>query len=856
MIPSNVKITPMLRQYMSWKERYPDCLLLFRMGDFYELFFDDAKIASEVLDITLTSRDPEKKIPMAGVPFHSIGPYLSRIVKAGHKAAICEQVSEPDGKQLVDRKVTRIVTPGTYLSDDDNDDARLASLQPVYDRKCYALSLLSVCTGTLRAGAMNEKQARDILLSFSPHEILVPSGCIPSFLDEDLPGSIVIERAKDEFKGSYGTRRLMRLWGVSSLRGFGIQDGSPEAGSASVSLQYLEETQFSRAGYVRGITPLMTRQELFLDLTTQKNLELTEGPGPSLLGTLNSCRSPMGKRTLRNWILSPLLDEGLIRERLEVVEYLVTDLDVLDKLRNLISNCADLERIVARLHLGRSNPRDIGAIRDTLRVLPDLKENLVNSVMAKWITGIHILKDLGELLDLSLEEDLPRSLHQGRLIRDGYDKYLDNWRKISENSEEWLENYLENERGSTGIPRLKAGYNKVFGYYLEVSRSFLSQVPERYSRKQTLVSSERYITPELKSFEEKKLKAEEESKARELELYTDILERVMEFSRELQETGKSISELDVLGSFARLSWERQYTRPDFDSSGDLVISGGRHPVIEVAFPEEPFVPNDIKLNRKGKRLALITGPNMAGKSTYLRTAALVAIMAQIGCFVPAEKCLLTPLDRIFTRIGARDDLARGNSTFMVEMLETANILHNVTDNSLVILDEIGRGTSTYDGMSIAWSVLEYLHDHCGCSPKVLFATHYHELIQLEEKLPKLFNLSMAVEESSTGVVFLHQVVPRPSDRSYGVEVARLAGIPERVVRRSADLLCRFEQTKDISKPAPKGDSSGQLVIFSVEKEAIMEELAALDPDNLTPFQALEILYRLREKSLSLRDGSI
>lgn len=848
MIPSNVKITPMLKQYMTWKERYPDCLLLFRMGDFYELFFEDARIASEILDIALTSRDSEKKVPMAGVPYHAVGSYLDRLVRAGYKAAICEQVSEPDGKQLVEREVIRIVTPGTHLSDEESDDPRLAAAQALPGKGSLAIALLSVGTGIFKAGTLKEEEARDILMSFYPNEILIPKGTGSGFLQNDLPRTVFVERPIDEFKGFTGTRRLCSLWDIASLQGYGIEDGSPETGCASVALQYLEETQFSKANYIRQLAPLLGKENLFLDRATQNNLEISGDDVFSLVRTLSACKTPMGKRTLKRWLTTPLIDMRTINSRLDFVEALIADLARMDKIRQDLSFCSDLERVVARINLGRNNPRDLGAIRDTLKILPELAKELGHSSMAKWKNRIHLLEELKGLLDSALEDDLPKNLSQGMVIKKGYDATLDSWRKISENANEWLDDYLEKQRSITGISRLKAGFTKVFGYYLEVSNSSLARVPENYIRKQTLVSSERFITPELKIFEEKVLRAEDESRKREQELHSWIVEQTLAHTTSLQETGLTVSEIDVLASFARLSWERGYSRPAFVDGGDLVIEQARHPVLEIAFPEKPFVPNDIVLRRNGKRIALITGPNMAGKSTYLRSAALIVIMAQTGCFVPADSCLLSPVDRIFTRIGARDDLTRGNSTFMVEMLETANILHNVTDNSLVILDEIGRGTSTYDGMSIAWAVLEYLHDHCNVLPKVMFATHYHELIQLEDRLTQLANLSMEVEESAQGIRFLHKVVSRPSDRSYGVEVAKLAGIPERVVNRSAELLARFEEARNIDATLRKDTHPKQLVIFSVEKEAILEELANMEPDNLTPFQALEVLYRLRDQS--------
>ena len=849
-IPKNVKITPMLKQYMEWKEKYPDCLLFFRMGDFYELFFDDARKASEILDIALTSREPKKSIPMAGVPYHAVDSYLARLVKAGYRVAICEQVSEPDGRTLVDRKVIRVVTPGTYLSDDEPSDARLAALLP--SGESMAVALLSVGTGELEAGMLSLQDTVGAVKAFDPHELLVYGEADYSSIFPEFPDATVVEREKDDFSIVNGVSLLCRLWNVNTLSGFGIDDDDPSVGCANAAVKYLQETQFSALGYIQGIKPLLSKGRMYLDVTTQNNLELCSGQGHSLYGLLNKCRTPMGRRVLKDWILHPLLDIEMIRTRQDAISVMIDDHQLLENMRAALAGCRDMERAVARLSLGTGNPKDLGAIKDTLEQLPGISEYCGDACLKFW--GRHIA-DLGSLyleLQRALAEDLPRNLlSSGSVIRSDYDETLDYWRDLSSNGNKWLDDFLEQERERTGIQKLKVGYNKIFGYYIEISKANHEKVPENYIRRQTLVGSERYVTTGLKEFEDKMLLASQKSRERESELYRKLVDMVIGRSFDIQNSGRALADLDVLASLAQTAWERSYVRPDVYESGDLEIRGGRHPVIEQVYPEIPFVPNDIELSAPQRKIAILTGPNMAGKSTYLRMCALMVIMAQIGSYLPCERARIPLTDRIFTRIGARDELSRGNSTFMVEMVETANILRNVTGRSLVVLDEIGRGTSTYDGMSIAWAVIEYLDSHCSPTPNVLFATHYHELTCLSERLESVFNLSMAVQETSSGITFLHQVIEEPSNRSYGVEVAKLAGIPGPVINRAMELLDRFEARSDLpareEKAEHRREPHKQLDLFSVETEAVIEELRNLDPDNVTPIQALEILYRLKGK---------
>jgi DNA mismatch repair protein MutS len=847
-IPADVKITPMLKQYMEWKEKYPECLLFFRMGDFYELFFDDARTASQVLDIALTSRDPRKSIPMAGVPYHAVNAYLGRLVNAGYRVAICEQTSEPDGRTLVDREVVRIVTPGTFLSDDDPSDARLVSMYPVKDK--VALALLSVSTGNLEVGTLSIQDATGVLKAFAPHEFILSSKADKPSLISEFPDVTVVDRPNDDFNIVSGVRSLCNLWKVNTLSGFGVEDDDPAIGCANAAVQYLQETQFTAVRYIRGLRPLLQKSTLYLDITTQSNLELTGTHRHSLYTLLNRCRTPMGKRELRDWILHPLLDMEDISRRQDGIEYFIKNHSLLEELRSSLSSCRDMERCLARLSLGTGTPKDLASIRDTLVQLPLIRGYCEQEELSFWKQDLLEMDNLRKELVNALVEDPPRNLlSSAHVIRTGYDEELDHWRDLALNGKKWLDSYLEGEKERTGIQKLKAGYNKVFGYYLEISRSSREDVPDNYVRRQTLVGSERYVTEELKEFEDQMLESDQKSRSRENELYRALVDKVLQYASEIQLTGRSLSALDVLASLAQTAWERSYTRPSVLPEGELFIRGGRHPVIEQVYPEIPFVPNDVKLSIPDRKIAILTGPNMAGKSTYLRMTALMVIMAQMGSFLPCEEAVIPLTDRIFTRIGARDELARGNSTFMVEMVETANILRNVTDRSLVVLDEIGRGTSTYDGMSIAWAVIEYLHHHCSGAPRVLFATHYHELTCLADRLEGVFNLSMAVQEISSGITFLHQVIEEPSDRSYGVEVARLAGIPSPVISRSLELLERFESRDNgASLDRTVSDTQNrQLDLFSVETAAVIEELRNLDLDNITPLKALEILYRLKEK---------
>ncbi|MDR1377325.1 MAG: DNA mismatch repair protein MutS [Synergistaceae bacterium] len=855
-VPEGLKVTPWLAQYKKWKEEYPGALLLFRMGDFYECFFDDAREISSILEIALTSRDSEKSIPMAGVPHHALSMYLGRLIKAGRRVAICDQVGEANGKTIVERRVVRVVTPGTYVPEESENTGRLAAVSPANNgtsKNALAVALLSTETGRLEAGTLPVEEAAALVSAFDPGEILYPSNVKPEALPPSVRSFSLLPQPNELFKTSVAASRLKGVL-PAPLESYGISEDDPSVGPAWAMLDYLSSTQFSAVRHVLRMSPLKADDHMRLDEAALKNLDLmpeTAGPDNSLFSCLNRCRTPMGRRTLRDWLSRPLMDLGAIAKRQDYVGCLVSDPIVLDGLQDLLSSCRDVERSLSRLCLGTGTPRDLGNIRDTLRELPRLRAFSLTEPLAQVPRALPDLGVISEFLEGALEENLPRALGAGAVVRSAFHEELASWRSVSENGEAWLEDYLKKEREATGSSRLKAGYNKVFGYYLEIGRTGLETLPPHYERRQTLVNAERFVTPELREFQDKMDRSEGEIARIEAELLRDIIERVIAHGLDLQLLGRLLGLLDCVASLARVARERGYTKPAVNGSRSLEIRGGRHPVLETTLSESSFVPNDVTLDET--RIVILTGPNMAGKSTWLRMTALLSIMAQAGSWIPAESAALGLVDRVFTRIGARDDLVRGNSTFMVEMLETANILNNVTDRSLVILDEVGRGTATWDGMSIAWAVLEYLHhDGARAAPRVLFATHYHELTCLEERLTGVKNYSMAVAEGDQGILFLHQVTPRPADRSYGIEVARLAGLPKSVLRRAFELLELFEkegfERSSIPDPLPLTHLREQLTLFSPEADAVVEELADLDVDNLTPMRAMETLYKLREKS--------
>ena len=852
-IPSDIKITPWIEQFKTFKEQYPDALLLFRMGDFYEMFFEDARQAASVLDIALTARDPEKKIPMAGIPHHALNSYLPRLVKAGFRAAICEQIGEPNPKGLVERRVIRVVTPGTYLPEDEaGESAHLAAVWPVKGK--IAMALLSVNTGQLEAGTLNPRDAEAMLSAFAPGEVLYPSSVktLPEFLNAYNLRAVTPET----FKPENASGRLKSALHASRLEGFGINDGDLCAGPAWATLDYLTATQFSSLNDVLKLSPLLIKDRMSLDSAAQRNLELipeTSGGSVSLMSSIDRCRTNTGRRTLKDWLLRPLMDIKAISRRQNAIGVLVSSPGECAELQDCLAGTRDIERSLSRLALGTGSPVDLGAIRDTLRIIPRIKLITLDEPLRELRDSIPDMSDISTYLEEALEERLPRNFGAYPVIRSSFSRELATFRELSQKGDEWLAQYVERERVATKTPKLKSGFTNAYGYYLESGKSGLTIQPDYFRQSQTLVNAIRYTTPELKQFEARMRNSEAETARIEGELYRDVVANVLEHSRELQLTGRLLGMLDCTASAAEVARSRGYSCPTVDDSDVIAIKGGRHPVIENELKEAGFVPNDVNIDREG-RIIVLTGPNMAGKSTWLRMSALLVIMAQAGLWIPAESARIGLVDRVFTRIGARDDLVRGSSTFMVEMLETANILNNVTDRSMIILDEVGRGTATYDGMSIAWAVLEYLHG--ASKARVLFATHYHELTRLEERLEGVKNYSMTVAEGKEGIMFLHHVAPGAAGRSYGIEVARIAGLPDVVLRRAFELLGIFEKdglkVRDIPAPLPQVALKRQIMLLSPESDAIIEELAQLDTDNITPMEALKILHRLKEKSVNAR----
>lgn len=850
-LPVGIRMTPMLEQYVHWKDKYPDCLLFFRMGDFYEMFFEDAKTASAVLDITLTSRskDSENQIPMAGVPFHSVDSYLGRLVAAGYRVAICEQITEPDGRTLVERSVTRIVTPGTWLPENSDGDGKIAAC--LFEGKNLSVALLDSASGALRAGTFALEGGVSILSAFAPNEVLLRRGQLEQFRKScpSLTSCNTVERDKGDFSPPQASAWLCRKWNISSLSAMGLDDRDAAAGAAATAVKYLEETQFSKASHITAVTPILPRENLILDQNTQANLELIDQSTTSLFWVLNRCRTPMGKRMLKDWITSPLQDIAAIEARQDIVERLAGDPRLRARLGELLAGCRDMGKSLSRITLNMGSPSDMLVIKETLNFVPEIRALAAEEEALATLVPDCDTTELAALLMAAVADSVPRFLRDGGVIKGGFDAELDSWRSKAENSSSWLAAFEEAERARSGIKNLKAGVNKVFGYYIEIPKGNAGRAPMNYIRKQTLVNAERFITDELKAFEREMFSAESEMLAIEERIYAGLVEAVLAQAAAIQRTANFIAELDTLLSLGAVAAEQGYCRPQMDMSKDFVVKNARHPVVEVTLGKNPFTPNDFNFSdENGRRIAIITGPNMAGKSTYLRMAALIAVMAHMGSFIPAESAKIGLIDRVFTRIGARDELARGQSTFMVEMVETANILRHATDRSLIILDEVGRGTSTYDGLSIAWSVVEFLQGQEHARPRVFFATHYHELTQLAELLPGIVNLSMGVEESDRGVVFLHKIVEAPSDRSYGIEVARLAGVPAAVLRRSEELLATFEERGAEKNEEVKSSQQNQLTLFDVRQEAVLEELAACDPNNMTPMAALELVCRLREES--------
>jgi DNA mismatch repair protein MutS len=867
--------TPMRRQYLQIKKQYPETIVLFRLGDFYETFDDDAKVVAQVCDIVLTSRPVGKnqRVPLAGVPYHSVEGYLARLIQAGHKVAIVEQVGDVTGKGLVDREVVRVVTPGTVVEPSLLEERRNNYLAAVVlDGGRAGLAYADITTGEF---ATTQLSGDDVLrLTVEELERLQPAEIISP--DADLlrqslgldarpgdrggssrgaRGPLLTDYDRWPFELETAGQALEDHFAVASLDGFGVSGQPMAVRAAGGLLHYLVETQRARLEQLSSLRTYSTAHFMMLDAATRRNLELTESQRRgtvqgSLLGVLDVTVTSLGGRLLRRWLNQPLVDLDRLNGRLDAVEGLLQDTPNRTRLRSLLKEVSDLERLSSRAVQGIARPRDLVGIRQTLEVLPDIRKTAERmapgAAFFDELCALDLCQEVVDLLAPALVDDPPATLGAGGVIRSGFSAELDNVASAAGDAKEWVANLEKRERERTGIKNLKVGYNKVFGYYLEVTKANTDRVPEAYLRKQTLVNAERYITPELKEYESLILNAEERIQELESRIFRQVLEQVAAAAERLAAVAHTLARVDVYAALTEVALLHRYVRPTLSNGDDLHIVAGRHPVVEVSQREEPFVPNDVDLTPE-ELILVITGPNMSGKSTFLRQVALIVLMAQIGSFVPADKAHIGLVDRIFTRIGAQDEISAGQSTFMVEMVETANLLNHATARSLLVLDEVGRGTSTYDGISIAWAVVEHIHNHPRLRCKTLFATHYHELTQLAELLPRIRNYNVAIAEEKDRIVFLRRVVTGGADRSYGIHVAQLAGLPKPVVHRAQEILEELEREARAPGTTGRRLEVRQLPLFATSNPAL-EELQRLDVSAMSPLEAISKLYELQKKA--------
>ena len=864
------KTTPMMQQYLEIKADYPDAILFFRMGDFYEMFLEDAVVASRVLDITLTARNKgaAEEIPLCGIPFHSCQPYVAKLVQHGHNVAICEQVEDPKtAKGIVKRAVVRVVTPGLVVDTDTLDPRRnnyLMALMPV--ESSYGIAYVDITTGEFRVTELLDPvSTAGEILSRDPAEVLVAEGSAGDQLIDALQNTLqgrIVNRLPDWTTAEDRARQvLLEFFPGSSLESFGCHDMPGAIQAAGMVLYYLAETQKGAASHLQLLQTYHVRDHMVLDDFTRRNLELTEtlhdgGRRGSLLGVMDRTVTAMGARKLRHWMTHPLVDLKRIEERHTAVEELVRQSLGRDDLRRALDDVYDLERLNGRIAMATGNAKDLAALRISLEKLPqiiDLLQQVDSPMLTHLRESLDPLPDMVDLIANAIVDDPPFVMREGGLIRDGYHAELDELRSISREGKGWIARLEQDEKTRTGISTLKVRYNRVFGYYIEVTRSHLERIPEDYQRKQTLANAERFITPTLKEYEEKVLGAEDKVVQIEYDLFQEVRRQVARQGQRIQATADKVAVLDVLLGLADLAHERNYCRPLIDETTVLLIEEGRHPVIETMSLGERFVANDVHMDTVERQILIITGPNMAGKSTFMRQVALLVLMAQMGSLVPAKKAHIGIVDRIFTRVGASDNLARGQSTFMVEMTEAANILNHATPRSLIVLDEIGRGTSTFDGVSIAWAVAEYLHDNAKVAAKTLFATHYHELTDLAQTRERVKNYNVAVKEWNDQIIFLRRIVKGGASHSYGIQVARLAGLPNVVIERAKEVLRNLESGEyeagaprlARSKHAGKMTAPPQLGLFE-QPDPFRQRIEELDVSVLTPLEALNLLDELKK----------
>ncbi len=875
-------VTPMMKQYLAIKEQHPEKILFFRLGDFYEMFLEDAETASKVLEIVLTARDGGhgRKVPMCGIPYHAAETYIAKLIEKGYRVAICEQVEDPrTAKGIVKREVTRVITPGTVTEGSMLDETRNNFLIGVVkDELGYGLSVVDVTTGYFRVTEITGPQALSRLIDeiarLKPVECILPEDPEDRPEDKELQvrltglGGLAVNYFRPQaflYQPAYST--LVEHFGTASLAGFGCEKLRLGIRAAGGIIAFLKETQKNALTHLNKLSTYLTDNFMLLDTAARRNLEITrtirDGQKKgSLLGVLDYTVTAMGARLLKLWLEQPLLDPDLINERLDAIEELVQNIFLRDDLRTVLARIYDLERLAGRIAYGTANAREVVALKNSLVVLPGLRELLkdADSPGLKAVReSLDCLEDVASLIGEAVADDPPMSVRDGGIIKTGYHQEVDRLRTAAREGKNWIAALEAKEKEETGIKSLKVGFNRVFGYYLEVTKPNLAMVPDGYLRKQTLANAERFITPALKEYEDLILGAEDRVKQLEYDLFSEIRDRINREVPRIQNCAVRIAALDVFQSLAEAALRNNYRKPVVDDSNLIEIKEGRHPVIEKMLAGEPFVPNDTCLDGTRCRMDIITGPNMAGKSTYMRQVALICLLAQIGSFVPAEQARIGMVDRIFTRVGASDDLSAGQSTFMVEMNEVANILHNATAKSLVILDEIGRGTSTFDGLSIAWAVAEHILDPVKIGAKTLFATHYHELTELAEIFPGVQNHSIAVREKGEEIIFLRKIVPGGTDRSYGIQVARLAGLPNEVLLRAKEVLATLSTVEEVAKGQRetaagrikcRGDTGRvQLSIFEDPGylHAVFDEIRDLDLLRLTPLEALNLLHKLQQK---------
>jgi DNA mismatch repair protein MutS len=869
-VPSD-KLTPAMRQFARFKQKYPDCVLFFRMGDFYETFYDDAKTCSKVCGLALTSRNKgSNPIPLAGVPYHAVDGYLKKMIQAGYRVAVCEQVEDPrTAKGVVKRDIVRIVTPGTLTDDmllNAKEDNFLCAVN-LGTRKDAAISWVDISTGHFFVQRVPEKRLLDELLRLSPAECLLPDRRGELFEAEtrklakgieQLTNAIITERPAWYFDPYQARQRLLKHFGTATLEGFGIADGDEElVPAAGAIVEYLNETQKTALGHIQSLKKISRQKFLQIDTASLRSLEIlrtirTESAKGSLLDCLDETLTGMGGRLFRRWLCMPLCELGPIEARHDAVEELKDADRGLTDIRKLLSVISDTERIAARVSTFRATPRDLVAVAGTLRKIPQLREYLqeFGAELLRRLAGqCDSMDELADLLEGAVEPGCPSHLRDGGVIRAGFDEELDRLRSISRDGQIWLRQYQKEQIERTGIANLKIGYNKVFGYYIEITHASAGKVPANYVRKQTIKNAERYITDELKEYETEVLGAEEKALELEQRIFEQVRRQTAQYVTRLQKLADTVAQCDCLAGLAYLAKRRNYIRPNITDGTELVIDEGRHPVLAESLASE-FVPNDIELGGGAGDCLIVTGPNMSGKSTYIRQAGLLVLMAQAGSFIPAKGTKIGLVDRIFTRVGASDELVRGQSTFMVEMTETANIVNNASQKSLVLLDEVGRGTSTYDGLALAWAITEYIANRIKC--RTLFATHYHELTELAELFTNVKNCNVAVREWMDEVVFLHKILPGGTDKSYGIHVAKLAGVPKSILERSKEILEELESTfakeatgERLAKHKTKEPDADTL--FVQKHKSVLEKLASTDVNNLSPLEAINLLNQVKSE---------